>query len=122
MNEAKHNSKGQVIGIFKNGVFRKNVNSERHKMKIYDAYGVDEGVVKELKNARLIVINEKDTGIKLECPFKIFIEKSFVRNYSGEQRFLPMKYWTKVFPDGRVVEGEREIEDYQQKLFQQKLL
>ena len=98
------NKKGQVTGWLNNRTYFKEVNSRIHKMRIYQAYGIDEDIVEQLKgNCDKIRLKEKDTKRIYEVPFDVFMSKSFVKNWETTQRFLPIKEWT--------------VEDTTQKLF-----
>ncbi len=76
-------------------IFRKVVNSRKHKMKLLDGYGIEEFVVGDLldNKCREIRIKEEDTGTILSVPMEDFMKHSVVRNYQTEQRFLSVKYF-----------------------------
>lgn len=92
-----YNNKGKVCGWLKDGVYRKEVDSRKHKMKIYNGYGISQDIVHELWQLKCekIRIKETDTGKVWETSFNTFIgEHSKLANFDGEQRFLPMNHWT----------------------------
>lgn len=82
--------------IGQDNVYRKVVDSRKHKLRLMDAYGIDEDIVQELqsKGVPAIRIKEDDTGNVLEVSMATFMEHSVVRQFDGWQRFLSVKYFT----------------------------
>lgn len=96
MEKIYKNNKGKICGYLMNdGIYRKKVDSKKHKLRVMDAYGVDLDIVNELKNAGCteIRILEIDTSIILSISFLEFVEKGVTRNLDGEQVLLPVKYF-----------------------------
>lgn len=94
-----HNQKGQLIGTLKAGVFRKVVNRDRHLMKMFDAWGIDYGVVTELHKQGCTEIRIKETKDNLvyTIPFADFFGKSQVQSFGeGQQAFCPRQLFTIV--------------------------
>lgn len=94
--EAFYNNKGKVIGHLKNSTYFKRVDSRKHKLRNGNAYGVDSDTLDKLskKNCKKIRLLETDTDRVYEVEFEVFMgPKSFVREYDGQQRFLPIKNW-----------------------------
>ena len=94
--ETFYNKKGKVAGHLKNGIYYKTVDSRRHKLKNGNAYGIDADILKQLvvKNCEKIRLKESDTNRVYEVDFNVFLSnRSFVRDYDGEQRFLPIGLW-----------------------------
>lgn len=89
------NQKGQKIGwLDEHGVFRKVVSSSRHRLKVMDAWGIDKRVVDELDGScKEIKIKDDETGIVYHCTFETFKEIGVLRDFVGEQVFLPLKYF-----------------------------
>lgn len=90
------NKKGQVCGwIGEDGNYRKNVDSRKHKLRIMDAYGIDEDIVQELikEGVKEIRIRETDTGVILSTSMENYMEHSVTRNFESLQRFLSKKYF-----------------------------
>lgn len=95
-NKIFKNLKGQGIGqLEEDGVFRKSVSKEKHLMRIYNAFGIEESVIKDLSNllCRAIEIEDRDSGDIYSVPFSLFLKEGFVRDYETEQRFLPLDFW-----------------------------
>jgi hypothetical protein len=90
-----YNNKGKVCGWLKNGIYYKEVDSRKHKMKIYNAYAVSDDIFKCLvkENCQKIRLREKDTKRIYEVDFSSFWNKAFLKDWDGLQRFLPLKYW-----------------------------
>lgn len=91
-----YNKKGKLCGFLKDGIYRKEVDSRKHKLKNGNAYGIDADILKQLilKNCERIRLREKDTKRVYEVDLSVFLShKSFVRDYDGEQRFLPIGEW-----------------------------
>lgn len=88
---------GKRYGWIDQGIFRKRVNSKRHKMRVLDAYGVDEGIVKalDLSDITEIRIKEDDTGDVYSISYEKFKENRFIKNFQTPQYFIQMKYLTK---------------------------
>ena len=92
-----YNNKSQLIGVLSDkGNFKKKVDSRKHKMKIYNAYGIDERVVNKLKEYGCLNIGifEMDTNTFFTTDFSNFLNNSFVKDHGeGKQAFLELKYW-----------------------------
>ena len=90
------NDKGQICGyILQDGIYRKKVNSKKHRMRLLDGYGIDERIVKKIKDlVPEIRILETDTNNIYSISMSDFLEHSVVRNFEGEQRFCSVKYFT----------------------------
>lgn len=89
------NNKGQVAGWWKFGTYFKEVESSRHKMRLYDAYAISEEIVRQLDflETKKIRLKERDTGRIYEADFDTLLRQGFVKNWDGRQRFLPLKHW-----------------------------
>lgn len=99
------NSRGRVIGRFKNGTYYKSVLKSKHLMKIFNGYGIDKHIVDELKELECekILIREKDTGLVYDCPFEVFLDNCVARNFDGMQCFINKKYSTEYNPVQQVL-------------------
>lgn len=88
---------GKNFGWIRDGVFKKRVHSQKHKMKILDAYGIEKFVVDELDTLDVteIRIKEEDTGNVFSIPYTDFKEKRFLKDFQTPQYFLQLKYFTK---------------------------
>lgn len=85
--------KGKLVGkLFDDGIYRKQVVSTKHKMKIYNGYGIEEEIIKDLteKNCKEIRIKELDTGDLYKSPFSEWLEHGIVADHQSIQRFLPI--------------------------------
>ena len=89
---------GKKYGWIIDSVFKKRVNSRKHKMRMLDSYGFEESLVKDLDSMGIteIRIKEDDTGNVFSVPYELFKEKRFLKNFQTPQYFLQMKYFTKV--------------------------
>ena len=103
MSDTKHerkdffNKKGQLAGYLINGIYRKRVDSTKHKLKVMEAYGVDLDIINALKELGTTEIRvlETDTDTILSVNFEEFRTIGVIRNLDGLQVFLPTKYWSK---------------------------
>jgi hypothetical protein len=89
------NAKGLVVGHFINKIYRKRVDSKKHRLRVMNAYGIDSGIVEELKTLECqeIRILETDTQQVLSIPFNQFVALAVERNFEGSQKFLPVHYF-----------------------------
>ena len=91
-----HNNKGQTIGWFKDGIYRKKVKDSCHRMKIFDAYGIESSVINEIKDkCTEIRILETEDAIIYSTTFENFLEHKIEKDFETLQMFLPVKYFTK---------------------------
>lgn len=93
------NNKNKLCGWWVDGVYRKRVNSQKHRLKVADAYGIDKCIIEELKTLKTVKIRvlEEDKGVVLDVDFDFFIEKGFERNLDTPQVFLPVRYFNQEF-------------------------
>lgn len=71
--------------------YMKRVNSKKHLMKIYNAYGIQKELFdKHLKEGDKVVIDEKDNERYLVSNVEDWIEYDFVKDHDGEQIFYPV--------------------------------
>lgn len=92
-----YNHKGLKIGELSDaGFFRKTVDSKKHKMKNYNAYGIDKDVIDELEklDCKEIRIKERDTDKIYRFDFKDWLDdkKRIVADFDTLQVFLPIKH------------------------------
>lgn len=94
--EFKHNGKKYGYLDLDTGIFRKVVNSRKHKMKMFDAYGIESNVVEQLDalGTKEIRIKEDDTGRVLHASYATFKEKGFEKNFQTPQVFLQLKHFS----------------------------
>lgn len=91
------NQKGQVVGELKEGIFRKKVNSSRHRLRIFPAYGLDAHILDdlELSGAKEIRLKETDTKNIYSTTIENFRKHHIAKNLShGLQVFLPLSKWS----------------------------
>lgn len=94
MKELFRNKQGRVVGWLKDRTYYKMVNSDKHLMHIYNAYGISEEIIQKLQGrCDRIRLKEYDTDRIYEVPFETFFGKGFVKQWDGKQRFLPLKFW-----------------------------
>lgn len=91
------NKKGQNIGYLKDGIFRKRVSKKKHLMKMFDGWGLDYELLEQLgaAGATEIRILDTDEDIVYAAPIETFMKLGIVRNFDGQQVFLPRKHFTK---------------------------
>ena len=85
-------------GWITDGVFKKRVNSTKHKMRNLNAYGIEKTVVDELDTMGIteIRIKEEDTGTVLSTTYENFILHRFLKDFQTPQYFLCLKHFSKV--------------------------
>lgn len=89
------NKKGQHAGLLSGGVFKKTVNSRRHLMKKFDAWGIDFDIVTALREKCLEIRLYDNFEDKLyTVPFDTFMREATVENFGhGAQAFLSRDKW-----------------------------
>lgn len=86
---------GETVGT----QFVKTVDSSKHMLHIMQAYGVQESVFQQLLDTDGILsirIDEKDTGNRYEASLEVWEVYGVVKDFNGEQRFLPRHKMTKI--------------------------
>lgn len=86
---------GRLYTKDKKVTFTKTVDSTRHKMRIFDGYGIQKDVYdKHLRGKQgRIIIKERDTGKVLVASIKTWAEHHSGQNFGdGKQIFLSTKY------------------------------
>lgn len=89
-------------------VFKKQVDSKKHKMRVLDAYAIDSGFLTKTllpKNAK-IILEEVDTGEVYSTDAKTFKEKGSYYHFKDKtdhdtQLFLPLEFWHKYNEEER---------------------
>lgn len=78
-----------------NRLYHKRVDSKKHKLRIFNGYGIQREVFDEYlrnRNGR-VIIDETDTQMRLTADIKTWVEHGSNKNYGeGKQTFLPIKY------------------------------
>jgi len=90
MTNLKYN--GKIIGTIDGKIFRKFVVPSKHKMRVFDAYGIQKIAFDHcIKKLDAVIIEEQDGDI-LSSVVQLWIDKGIVGNYGdGEQIFLPVR-------------------------------
>ena len=91
-----YNYQGKMVGNLHEGVFRKVVDSRKHKMKILKAYGIQKVIFDDLKKngCDQIQVHEADNNFT-HCSTIEDWENAIVQNFGdGLQIFLPIKNWS----------------------------
>jgi hypothetical protein len=91
-----YNYQGKMVGNLHEGVFRKVVDSRKHKMKILQAYGIQKVIFDDLKKngCHQIQVYEKDKDT-MHCSTIEDWSNGIVQDYGdGLQIFLPIKSWS----------------------------
>jgi len=90
------NRDGRIVGVIKNGILTKKVDSRIHKLRIVDGYGIERYLLEQAKKngAEKIRIVETDTEKVREASIKLFEEKSIELDFGhGRQLALAGNYW-----------------------------
>lgn len=92
-----HNTKGQIIGRMRDGIFRKLVNKKKHLMRIYNAWGIQYAVVQQIKDeCTEIRIKDISDESVYSIPFKDFMSKAHVEDHGdGMQAFCELEHFAK---------------------------
>lgn len=92
------NNHNKLCGWWVDGVYRKVVNSEKHRLRVMNAYGIDKVIVDELTKLHTteIRIKEEDTGVIWKVDFQHFVDTGVERNLDTPQVFLPVRYFQMV--------------------------
>ncbi len=100
--EIFRNEDGKIVGHLTDRTYFRSVDSRKHKMRVYNAYGIDLKIMEDLKGkCDKVCVHETDTGSNYETDYENFISKGIEANYGSRQIFLPLKHWT--FEDGRTL-------------------
>lgn len=94
---AFRNSKGQIIGNLKDGVFRKSASKKKHYMRVLEAWGTDNDVLSKLRGLGCTEVRIMDTDTKnvWSTSFATFYEKGYAKVFGhGTQVFLHKRFWT----------------------------
>lgn len=94
MQKTYKNSSGKNVGVLIDDVYEKVVTRSKHLMKMFNGYGIDEEIFKDLRSngCTLIKIKEIDTGTIFEVPFSVFDEHKILKQFDGPQYFIQGKY------------------------------
>lgn len=92
-----HNRHGQLVGIAKDGVYRKLVRRKKHLMRMYNGYAMDYDIYEKLlaDGCKEVRIKEDDTGDVYSSPFSAW-GKGIIFDFDGKQVCLPCKEMTLV--------------------------
>jgi hypothetical protein len=94
------NDKGQVVATMTAGILQKKVNSKKHKLRIMNAYAVDEKILSQAKPT-IIEVLETDTGNLYRIEIETFLIHSKTINFGhGKQLATNLKWWT-LYPKGQ---------------------
>jgi hypothetical protein len=85
-----------LAGTLDVNTFRKEVNSQKHRLKMFPAYGIQEEVISKLSTlpANIVIeIHETDTGVTYISQLEMWKLEGVVKDLgNGNQRFLSLKY------------------------------
>lgn len=89
------NNKGQKVGWLKEGIYRKEVSRKKHLMKLYNAWGIDAGIMEALKKEGCteIRVKDKDTKAIYSVSYTDFMKNGVAAYFEGPQYFLPLQFW-----------------------------
>lgn len=91
--------KGRIkIGEIEGDKFIKEVNSRKHKFKLFDGYAIQKTAYDKLiKMVKTIVIKETDTKSRYEASTQVWEERGATwTGKDGKQKTLSLKYMTKI--------------------------
>lgn len=80
-------------------IYYKKVNSQKHKMRILDGYGIQKEVFDKFLRGKKgkVIIEETDTWTRWEADIKVWEEHGKYANYGEEKQvFLSVKYMEKL--------------------------
>ena len=91
------NEAGRFAGRIQGDVYIKNVSFRKHLMRIFNAVGIDEGIITSIYyKCKWIVVTDIDSGNVYTVSITKFQAYNFIREFGhGKQYFLPLKYWDK---------------------------
>jgi len=85
-----YNSKGQVVGEMRDGIYVKRVKRDKHFMHIFQGYGISKEIIDMIaKECKEIRINE-DGDRLYRIKFPDFMEKSIEKTFEDTQLFVPL--------------------------------
>lgn len=91
-----HNTKQQVVGELKEGIFRKKVYGSKHLLKLMDAWGIDSSIIRhlQLEKATQVRIKDMETDTVYAISLDDFMLHSVERDYgAGKQLFVSRKFF-----------------------------
>lgn len=101
-----HDHQGRVVGVVRDGVFRKTVDADKHMLRIPPAWSFDVVSLDEAKRAggKVVELHEERDDVIYRATMRQMDRygKSLDRG-CGKQRFLHVRYWAR---DGEPV-GEQ---------------
>lgn len=101
-----HLHDGRVVGAVRGGVFRKTVRGDKERLRVPPAWSFDAVSIQEALRlgAHSIRLKDVSSGKVYSASMDLFRRKCFRldRNH-GDQRALPLEYWT-VVDGGNAVE------------------
>lgn len=95
--ETFKNNKGQDIGWYKDGIFRKKVKESKHLLRLVDGWGIDRTVLDKLSTlgCQAIRIKCTETNTIYAISFDDFMDNAVQRDFgAGEQCFVSRKYFS----------------------------
>lgn len=91
------NSKNQIAGESRDGIFFKTVKRKIHLMLKFDAYGIDKRIFGKFAedDVHEVRVFETDTRKSYKSTVEKWHMYGIIRDFGdGEQIFLPLKHWT----------------------------
>lgn len=96
-----HKGKPILAGHLNGVIFKKTVDSNKHKLRTFDAYGIQEDVINRLSDLQglmpiWVVIQETDTGKDYRSLLDDWLSYGVTRDFgNGFQRFLGLNHMNK---------------------------
>lgn len=94
MRKIYRTKEGKIAGQLVNETYHKQVIRSKHLMKMFNGYGIDADIFKDLKDigCKDIRITEIDTGDNWVVSLEIFDEKKIEKDFQGLQYFISGKH------------------------------
>lgn len=92
----------KIIGTIADGVFSKRVCKSKHFCRMFNAWGVQEDAIPDLKQhkCKRIKVIDTESDTIYTCSFEAFLHYGIRKDLgSGVQIFLPVKYWQISYSD-----------------------
>lgn len=110
----------KIIGEERGGVLFKLVKASIHRMRLFDCYGISQGVIEKTKGrCKEILIEDVESGENWAVNMQVFLQNAITGEFGGyeKQSFLPRRFWMIRDKKGKVIsEGEKVEEVAQAKL------
>ena len=93
-----YGERGKIAGTFKDGIYYSRRSMKKHVLIILDAWGIDERILKQLKelDCKEVRILDTDSDEVYSATMKDFVADGIPKDFNhNKQVFLPIRYWKK---------------------------